>query len=255
MVLAQIQSLKNMSLRDGPFPNGGWKWYSPQTKWAIPHPLGVTFNSAVDLIIQHRLKNQSITRKHGLSTNWSAVADELELFTLRRLGLAEESPPKYLPQQPRDEPQAVAGGVEGFLADTKRRLKAVGTGIKVYVDVFGESGRPVDEATAEARASICASCPKNTKGSLADFFTEEAAKGILEILAVLRDVNLKTSKDEKLGVCSVCLCPLKSKVQVKLDHILRHTNEEVMAKHREVPGCWVAAGFHNMTATQQNQLK
>lgn len=244
-----------MSLRDGPFPNGGWKWYSPQTKWAIPHPLGVTFQGAVDLIVQHRLKNQSITRKYGLSTNWSAVADELELFTLRRLGLAEESPPKYLPQQPRDESQAVAGGVEGFLANPKKMLKATATGIKVYIDMFGETGRPVDVAEAERRAGICVVCPKNEKGDLAAFFTEKAAAGIMEILAIAKTLDFRTSHDERLGVCSVCKCPLKAKIHAKLEHILKRTDPEILAQLREVPNCWIVAGLHNMTATQQNELR
>lgn len=229
-----------MSLRDGPFPNGGWKWYQPQTRWSAPLPLASTFQSSVDQIIAHRLKNPSITKKHNLATDWSTVANELEAFTRQRLGLAEESPPKWLPQQPTDEPRAVAGGVEGFLASTGRRLKAAATGIKVYIDMFGESGRPVEIQEAERRAAICATCPQNnTKSTLADFFTEEAAQGIMAIFAAMRDLDLRTSKDQVLGVCSVCRCPLKAKVHVKLEHIIRHTSDEVMAQHREAPACWV----------------
>lgn len=242
-----------MSLRDGPFPNGGWRFYSAQTKWSIPHPLGVTFQGAVDLIVQHRLKNQSITRKHGLSTNWSEVADELEAFTRQRLGLMEDSPPKHLPHQPV-EPEAAAGGVEGFLKSAGRRGKAVLTGIKVYIDTFGESGRPVDLKEAERRASICATCPKNEKGDWKSFFTEEAAAGIMGVYAILRDLDLKTSHDEGLGICSACLCPMRQKVHVKLEHILRRTNEETIARLKEAPRCWIVAGLHNMTATQQNEL-
>lgn len=243
-----------MSLRDGPFPNKGWMWYQPQTKWSIPHPLGVTFQGAVDLIVQHRLKNPSITKKHNLSTNWSAVADELEAFTRQRLGLVEDSPPKWLPQQPQDEPEAVAGGVEGFLRNPARMLKATATGIKVYIDMFGSSGRPVDGAEAERRAGICAVCPKNEKGDLSTFFTEKAAAGIMEILSLVKTLDFRTSHDEGLGVCSACLCPMRQKVHVKLEHILRRTNEETIARLKEAPACWIVAGLHNMTATQQNEL-
>lgn len=226
-----------MSLRDGPFPNGGWKFYAPQTKWSTPMPLGSTFQQTVDQIIQHRLKNQSITRRHKLSTNWSEVANELENFTRRRLGLAEESPPKWEPTQLSSEPPAAVGVVEGFLASTGRRLKAAVTGIKVYIDTFGETGRPVEIAEAERRAAICAGCPKNEKGDWKSFFTEEAAAHIMGVFSILRDLDLKTSQDEKLGVCSACLCPLKQKVHVKLEHVLRHTNEETKA--RLDPSCWV----------------
>lgn len=230
-----------MSLRDGPFPNGGWKFWNPQTKWAIPHPLGVTFNSAVDLIVQHRLKNPTITKKHNLSTDWSTVANELETFTRQRLGLAEESPPKWLPQQPKDEPEAVAGGVDGFLASPKRMAKATATGIKVYIDMFGSSGRPVDGAEAERRAVICASCPKNEKSNWKTFFTEKAAEGIMEILSIAKTLDFRTSHDERLGVCSVCLCPLKAKIHAKLDHILNRTDPEILAQLREVPNCWIVS--------------
>jgi hypothetical protein len=204
-------------------------------------PLASTFQSTVDLIIQHRLKNQSITRKHNLSTNWSEVANELEAFTRQRLGIADESPPKQRPAQPIREPQAVAGGIEGLLASTGRKLKAVVTGIKVYIDTFGETGRPVGASESERRAAICATCPKNEKGNWTTFFTEEAAASIMGVFAILKDLDLKTSKDQELGVCSACLCPLKQKVHVKLEHILKHTDEATIAKLREAPHCWIVS--------------
>lgn len=226
-----------MSLRDESFPNKGWMFYAPQTRWSAPTPLGSTFQQTVDLIIQHRLKNQSITRRHKLATDWNTVANELELFTQRRLGLAEEPPPKQRPAQPMPEPQAVAGGVDGFLANAGRRLKAAATGIKVYIDTFGETGRPVAQAESEPRAAICETCPKNEKGDWKTFFTEEAAAGVMGIFSILNDLDLHTSHDANLGVCSACLCPLKQKVHVKLEHILRHMDEET--KTRLDPRCWI----------------
>lgn len=229
-----------MSLRDGPFPNGGWRYYQPQTKWSTPMPLAMTFQATVDSIIQHRLKNQAVTRKHRLATDWNTVANELEEFTRRRLNLPEDSPdPKQMPAASLQGPPDAAGDVDGFLANTGRRLKAAVTGIKVYIDTFGETARPVEQVESERRAAICAVCPKNEKGDWKTFFTEEAAKGIMGIFAILKDLDLRTAQDPNLGICSACLCPLKQKVHVKLEHILKHTNAETIARLKEAPACWI----------------
>jgi hypothetical protein len=215
------------------FPNKGWQFYQPQTKWYAPTPLGSTFDQTVDLIRQHRMKNSAITAKHNLATDYNSVANELEAFTAARLGIKVDSP-KFQPQQPEED--AVAG-IEGFLQSSKRRLSAHLAGIKIYLATFGTTGRPVEAAESEQRATICATCPRNEPGDWKTFFSEEAAKGLLEVFGIMRNLNLSTSHDAQLGVCSACLCPLKAKVHVKLEHILSETTPEIKA--RLDPRCWI----------------
>ena len=59
------------------FPNGGWQFYEPATKWTAPNPMNYDFHSMARLIQQHRIAN------HLPSSYEKAVAD-LEAYTNAR---------------------------------------------------------------------------------------------------------------------------------------------------------------------------
>ena len=63
-------------------PNGGWKFYQPETGWSMPDPLSQTFDSAVALIASHRRANPALAATADLGV----VERDLESYTRSRLG-------------------------------------------------------------------------------------------------------------------------------------------------------------------------
>ena len=93
---------------------------------------------------------------------------------------------------------------------------------------------------ADSRAAICATCPRNDGGDFTAYFTKPIADRIRTQLEIRGDLQLRTSHDEKLTVCSACDCPLKLKVWVPIEHIMLHTADDVRAKLD--PRCWILKG-------------
>lgn len=64
------------------FPPHGWKFYQPQTRWELPGNL--SFNGAVDAIIQHRKQFAPFLRAYNLPTDMNAVGNELDSYNAIR---------------------------------------------------------------------------------------------------------------------------------------------------------------------------
>jgi len=81
------------------------------------------------------------------------------------------------------------------------------------------------------------------KGSILERFSAAAGKEILAIFSTLNDLNLKTSLDSQLNVCSVCDCALKAKVWCPLDVFKPHMKKETI---EALPAhCWILQeSFH-----------
>jgi len=227
------------------WPPGGWQFKEAATEWNLPQGLG--FSQAVYAIIKHRLAN----KQHRKSMDFDVVSQELDDFTCARLAndpvlrkswssycveaTVPQSFPVPLPRQRslRVEAGSVAGGVKFF--------QNAATGIKTWIDWFGE-GKPVDHALAEKRASICAGgpkpCPQNDhkKGVFA-WFTGAAVREIKAIFSALNDLNMTTSEDDNLKVCTACDCPLKAKVWAPLHIIKKYLSKEQF--NRLDDRCWI----------------
>ena len=67
----------------------------------------------------------------------------------------------------------------------------------------------------------------------------QPAQVIAKQLERISGMKLTTSVDDKLQICTVCLCPLKVKVHTPVEYIKRHTTPEVASELAAVPGCWV----------------
>jgi hypothetical protein len=197
-------------------------------------------DQVVDAIIKHRLAN----KQHRLSTDPDVVAQQLDDYTCARL----QNHPSWCAQQemprsftfPRPKRSIRAGEEEGGVAGGVRLLKNTATGIKTWIDWFGE-GKPVDQTTADVRALVCADCPQNDrqKGIFA-WFTGAAVKEIKAIFSALNDLNMKTPYDDKLNVCKACDCPLKAKVWAPMHIIKKHLSKE--AFNRLDDRCWIRKG-------------
>lgn len=214
------------------WPPGGWQFLEPSTGWKAPQ--GLTFSQVVTEIIKHRLAN----KQYKLATDPDVVAQQLDDYTCARLGNA----PGWCSEQtvPRSfiSPLPVRSlRAEGSVAGGAKFLRNTGAGIKLWIDWFGE-GTPVDKTVAETRAAICAECDQNEKKkSIMQWFTGTAAREIMAIFSALNDLDLHTSKDEKLNICKACDCPLKAKVWAPLRIIKKHLRQD--SYHRLDEKCWI----------------
>jgi hypothetical protein len=123
-------------------------------------------------------------------------------------------------------------------------VRQVGAGAAVLRDWLGEGAVPVPGEQASGRAAVCAQCPMNSKNNgraqapWLNRFTQAASEYLRAQLALRQDLNLTTPSDEQIdGVCEACLCPLRLKVHVPMEHIKKHLSAEV--KTKLAPGCWI----------------
>lgn len=216
----------------------GFRFIWAATGWnaqkLMPHR---SFNDVV-MALQSNVKgNPHQAAQSGMPADYDSLALRVEEQTVKELmhegftDFVQQDAilPKWMPPQPLADRQA-APSVVGASAKTI-------AGVATYLDWLGDGGKPVPAPQAEARGSVCVRCPFNAKGDWKTKFTEMAAAGITKVFGMMNDLELKTSHDEKLGVCDVCLCALKSKVWAPLPHILKHMSEKTKAALW--PQCWI----------------
>lgn len=220
----------------------GYQFYQPETNWTAPSWLG--WKQLRDAIIQHRLAN----KRFNLSVDPAHVEWEMDVFNSKRLEAMPRMAHFLLP------PESQAAAPPSFpkpqrLAEGVAAVKRTAVGIGVVAEMFGEDISPVALELAEKRAAICAGasdaekCPKNIRGNLLQRFTAEAVKGFQFTLSVIKEMDLKTSVDSKLGTCSACECPLPFKVHVPLKTIEKNTSAETMNKFD--PRCWILSEIND----------
>lgn len=226
-------SLKNP---DGQIPNG-LKYLQSETGWDSSKMIGKfpSMSTLVRGVIAHRGGNSWLIQKHNWSTDFNVVLGEMRDYNARlclehgwlNYITTDEEPPAVANVQKKTLSASAAGG----------SIRKISAGIGVLLDWVGSGGVPVASEAAERRASICATCPRNDGGDWKAYFTEPIAAKIKQQLEIKHDLQLKTSHDDRLTVCSACDCPLQLKVWTPLEHILEHTSEEV--KERLDPRCWI----------------
>jgi hypothetical protein len=215
-------------------------WRQPQTNWSIPNPVALTFNQAVQAIVVHRAANPAIAARFNLSTDPGMVANELERFTRQRLGLPpEEAPPPFQPGRSRATLPRLAGAV----AAAGVKFRQLGAGAETLVDFVKSKEEAVPKEQAEARASVCArgndgkKCPKNGEGDWSAWFTQPVSAAIRKRLEQRRGMDLSTSLDAELGVCTACGCPLPLKIHFPLEYVMKHIPNE--SWNELWSGCWI----------------
>lgn len=216
-------------------PPGGWVYYQPQSRWNAPNPIANTFDQQVVNIIKHRQANPAMTIQHKLATDFNSVAAELDAFTRARLGMPPISFPKQMP--PPAATPALSGAVVGAVAAVKK----IAAGAALLMEWEESNMPPVSAQLSESRAQICSACPKNEQGkSLTDYFTGPLSEKMRARFARLFAMNLTTTVDDKLFVCSACLCPLRLKVFTPMELILKRLKPE---QRSELDSrCWILSG-------------
>lgn len=208
-------------------PGGGYTFKQPQfgPKWENKMAM-VGWDASVKFIISERRNNKALTAKHKLSTDYNAVADELEKYTKLRLGIPLPAPPSFFWQSSSHLPSKVVAAAAN--------IKKAAEGAAVPIDWFRNGGVPVSRELAEKRASICVKCPKNVSGS---WFVETGAGIIKEILEMRKDITLETSYDSGLKSCDVCQCLMRLKCHTPLQFILKNTKKETLEEFPK--NCWI----------------
>ena len=219
-------------------PPGGWMYtesFIPQ--WTAPPG---SFDTVVRAVIALRQGNRALTAQHNKSTDYEVVSNEVDEFNAQRMlshgweafvadgGTGPPNPVFSHPQRLRRSP-----GVVGIV----RRAATVGVGM--IRDLWlGDSLKPVSPELSEKRAQVCVVCPRHDGDKeFIDKLTAEAAKGVRALMQAKYDMELKTSVDDKLGMCRACGCVLPLKVHVSLE----------VAKKKLKPGdfeqlhetCWI----------------
>lgn len=229
------------TLRDrNHFIPGGFIFYQPETKWR-PRG-GQSFSSVVDQLIRHRAGNPHLAQQHNWKMNRAEVEQEVDDFNARRCAATPGwgkfvmsldgggPPPKSIALSQADQRQvSAAAGL----------AKKIWSGVRTINDWIDSGSAPVHQTVANARASICARCPKNGQGDFTTWFTKPAAGAIKKQIEKLAERKLSTPHDAKLNICEVCLCPLKLKVHTPLPFIKTHLSDVVIADLKAVGGCWI----------------
>ena len=115
-------------------------------------------------------------------------------------------------------------------------MKNYVAGIMTIADWFGEGMNPVEPTEANRRALVCASCPLNKFKPAEEHFSG-FAHTVIGIRRWLKERGCRTDLDWKLHVCEACSCPMRVKIWVPLEVLLRRMNPESKAKLHS--GCWM----------------
>lgn len=227
--------------RNKQIPNG-FKFIQAETGWQAPR--FASFNSIVQNLINHRKSRPDLVTKHNWRVDQEGVEHEVEQFNVRiclqhgwtqyLIGGNEGAAMLPKTKAPSAEEAAQVNAAAG-------RAKKIWSGVRTLEEWIDSGAPPVPVEHAERRAAVCVKCPMNTQGDFTSWFTVPAAGAIKRQIQRLQERKLATSQDDKLNVCSVCLCPLKLKVHTPLEYIKAHMIESVLGDLRAVPGCWVVA--------------
>jgi len=225
------------------FPAGGFQVLVVEA--GMKAPFSGSFSEAVQFLYNFRRKNPALVQKHGWSTNIQDIEEDVDRYNAQRMVAAG-----YLNfVDIEGEAPIQKKTSSGLFRSVGAAAAKAKTALAIYTDMFGSSGTTVPLDEAERRASVCAACQMNdTEGGLKDYFVTAAAKEIMSVFGMLRDLDLKTSLDEKLGVCKGCKCPMKAKVWVDNAILKKNLSREDVAKLD--PGCWIPTAM-GLTETQQ----
>ncbi len=212
------------------FPPGSFQLLIPEIGMAAP--VKGSFNEIVTAFDKIVRANPALAEKHEWPTNREAQEAWLDAREAQRL--IAHGWLKWVDLE--GDPPQPAGGARRI--NPGANVAAAVSGLAIYREIFSGNSVPVAHDEAERRAGICVGCPQNnTKLTFKQRFVAATAKGLTELVSVMRDYNLTTSRDKELGTCEACECPLFGKVHVAMPTILKHMKPEQHAKLDA--RCWI----------------
>jgi hypothetical protein len=218
------------------FIPGGFKFIQPEMSNNELGDTSTSFDVLVQKVIELRRANPALTKKNNLSLDFATVANEVDAYN-SQICIAHGWTDFVVGGPGGPFLPASRSPLLSRLADAAGSVNRVAAGVRTLLDWLGSGGRPVDTAEAESRAAICVTCPLNKPGNFLSYFTAPVAKEIGLQLEMKNKLSLKTSKDNKLHICTGCDCPLQMKLWTPMEHILKFTTEET--KKRLDARCWI----------------
>ncbi len=222
-------------------PNG-FTFRQPEINWNSRQVLGLhpSFSTLVQALISARTANPHHLAKNKWSTDPDVVANEVEQYNVRvciSMGWS-----KYLTEEgggeiPFSSSQSLLDSSQ--LSAAVSSIKQLWSGIKSVNDWLDGNLPAVPIEQAEKRAAVCVACPMNGVGDFSKWFVAPAAAAIKRQLEKLQNRKLATSQDEKLNICTACLCANKLSVWVPAEIKLAHMSPETKAALHE--SCWLRA--------------
>ena len=200
----------------------GFKFHEPST--------GRDFNEwSFEAILSKVIADRVANPRFNLTTDRDAVSLEIQnrnALDMIKIGMASEYVIQEGEQPPKHQPLSV------------NRLAGVVAGGASLIDWIANKAEAVPQELAIQRAVTCVACPLNdTKGDLLSYFTRPVSEAIRHAISSLGEMRLETPLDEKLGQCSACACPLRLKIHLPLERILKGILPEQKAGLH--PSCWI----------------
>jgi len=214
------------------FPPGSFQAIFPEA--GMKKPFQGSFNECVQFVLSFRKKNPTITAKNGWTLDQTEIETWVDEHNSARLMANGWTQWVEFGGGSTPLPDGKKNGVWRSVVEKFRR---VGSGAMLLKDWLGSGARPVEGVMAEKRALVCVGCPKNDGADFTAYFTHLYADRIKAMLQIKHDMELKTSVDEKLTVCSACDCPLKLKVWCPIETINQRLSSDT--RTRLDPRCWV----------------
>src|SRR5262245_1766581 len=198
-------------------------------------PFEGSFNEVVDHFAKIVLKNPALAAKHGWPTDretqeeWIDEREAQRMVAHGWLNFVDFN---------AGEPVAQKKTSQGLLDRAGGAAGSVKSAFTTYAEMFGPGGTVVDALEANRRAAICVMCPlNNTKSTLVQRFTKAVATQIMGLFGMLKDMDVRTDYDERLGTCEACDCPMRAKVHVVADRIKKEMPAGQIAKLHA--NCWI----------------
>lgn len=235
--------MQRLKSRNRQIPNGMW-YRQVEINWDSRKVLGLhpSFDTLVRAVQSARKANPHHAAKHKWTLDSAAIANEVEAFQVKICLAAGWT--SYLTEggnaaPPFSKVQSLANQKQ--LGAAVEKVKRLWTGVKTLNDWLDSKEPPVEKDLAEKRAATCVACKMNGEGDFTSLFTAPAAGAIKRQLERLSQRNISTSLDDKLRVCTACLCPLKLKCHTPMKYITPHLSDGVMDDLRKGNNCWIVS--------------
>lgn len=212
----------------------GFNFYQPEIKHRARGSIDQITRSLVDA----RLANPGPTSRYGWSTDYAKVREEVISYNAQicqRMGWTD-----YILEADGGQPFPIPFSRPHPTRHSTTVLQKLGSavaGAETLVIWLANKREAVPAVQAEHRAGTCSGCPMNDKGDILSWFTKPVSEAIRKALRDKDGMELSTSFDDILGVCSACSCPLKLKVWLPKDKIMKEMPKEAFdALHEK---CWL----------------
>ncbi len=231
-----MSTLKNPQKQ---IPGGGFDFRQSEINWHARKVLGLhpSIDTVTRALISARKANPHHAAKAKWATDFNTVRTEVIAYNTKKclaLGWTSFVTEDAGGSHPHQAQSLLSPKQLGAAVKTIRNLW---TGIK-SVNEWLESNAPaVPSEQSEKRAAICAVCPMNGQGDFSTWFVAPAAGAIKRQLEKLQDRKLTTTYDDKLNICTACLCANKLSVHVPIEIKAKNMAEET--KRELHPDCWV----------------